>query len=99
MMSKEQFEELKKKAGQAKMEVKEEDDTHGVIETEDANVNYFYNSSEGRLTFGTSIRKTLAAYCAGDNILGAFIMDKLSSIPSSKGGSESKEKKAETVNQ
>jgi hypothetical protein len=85
MMTKEQFEEAKKKSGEAKMELKEEDDAHGTIETDDFVVGYFYNPSEGRLFLGpTSRRKTLAAYCAGDQIIGTYIMDKLSSIPIAK---------------
>jgi hypothetical protein len=96
LLTKAQFDEFKKKAGEAKMKIKEDDDQHGVIETEDANVNYFYNPSEGRLSFGPSKRKTLAAYCASDNILGTFIMDKVSEVASKKEGEsgEGQEKKA-----
>jgi hypothetical protein len=92
-MTKEQFEEAKKKAGEAKMKLKEEDETHGTIETDDFVEGYFYNAAEGRLYLGpTSQRKTLAAYCAGDQIIGVFIMDKLSAV-ASKEKKEHEEKK------
>ena len=91
MMTKEQFEMLKKKVGSGgkgadgeklpKLTLKEEDDTHGTIDTDDVLVDYFYNESEGRLNFSVSKRHTLAAYVASDNIIGTWLMDILSAIP------------------
>lgn len=91
MMSKEQFEMLKQKtSGSApkgngkdapKLTLKEEDETHGTIDTDDVLVDYFYNESEGRLNFSVSKRHTLAAYVASDNIIGTWLMDLLSAIP------------------
>lgn len=96
MMTQEQFNVLKQKAGGGvkskgngkegdeklpKLSLKEDDDTHGTIDTDDVLVNYFYNSQEGRLYFSVSKRHSLAAYCASDNIVGTFILDILSAMP------------------
>lgn len=92
MMTKEQFEVLKKKVGSGdtkgadgeplpKLTIKEEDDTHGTIDTPDVLVDYYYNESEARLNFSVSKRHTLAAYCASDNIIGTWLMDIFSEIP------------------
>lgn len=105
MMTKEQFEVLKKKGGGDKLTLKEDDDLHGTIDNQDVLVDYFYNESEGRLNFSVSKRHTLAAYVASDNIIGTYLMDIFSAIPnpapksksggtsSDSGGSESTEKK------
>lgn len=117
MMSKEQFEMLKEKAKTGgkgadgeklpKLELKEgDDDTHGTIETDDVLVDYFYNAQEGRLNFAVSKRKSLAAFIAGDNVVGTYLMEILSELPNppakskkhggtgaNEGGSESTEKK------
>lgn len=91
MMTKDQFDALGKSKGDSKsngkekkfpkLELKEDDETHGTIDTEDVTVDYYFNEAEGRLYFSVSKRHTLAAYCAGDNIIGTYIMDLLSSIP------------------
>lgn len=88
-----------------KITLKEDDDTHGTLDTDDVMLNYYYNSQEGRLYLSIAKKHTLAAYCAGDNISGTYVMDILSQMPNPKkdtggsskadagGGSESGEKK------
>jgi hypothetical protein len=94
-MSKEQFEEFKKKSGEAKMKLKEEDDSHGTIETDDFTTGYFYNPAEGRLFLGpTSNKKSLAAYCASEQIVGTFLMDKITSTASKEAGGTEEKKEA-----
>lgn len=107
MMTEEQFKVLKDKTKGGKIILKEDDDVHGTLKTDDVIVEYYYNSQEGRLYLGVAKRITLAAYCASDNIICTFIMDLLSEIPNPKaettegspkpnggGGSEGEEKKA-----
>lgn len=90
MMSKEQFEVLKQKAknsgGEVENEppeinIKEDDDTHGTLDTDDVLMNYYYNSQEGRLYLSVAKRKSLAAYVAGDNICDTYVMELLSQLP------------------
>lgn len=115
MMSKEQFDVLKQKAKTGgkgadgeklpELKLKEGDEENiGTIETDDVIVDYFYNAAEGRLNFSVSKRKSLAAYIAGDNIVGTYLMEILSELPNppakkhggakdGDGGSEGTEKK------
>lgn len=88
-----------------KITLKEDDDSHGTLDTDDVMLNYYYNPQEGRLYLSIAKKKSLAAYCAGDNISCTYVMDILSQTPNPEkasggasktdggGGSEGQEKK------
>lgn len=64
-----------------KVSIKEDDDTHGTLEFEDANIGYFYNAAEGRLYLGpVTDRKTLAGFIASDTSIGEYLMYKLAQV-------------------
>lgn len=88
LLTQEQFNALKQKTKSngkesklLRLELKESDDEHGILDTDDVTMDYFYNAAEGRLYLSVSKRKSLASYCAGDAICCTYVIDLLSTIP------------------